>query len=188
MFLLKIQWAANGARTRDLDLGKVALYQLSYCRLHYVSAKVVLNIVTAKTFTLFNHRFERGRQDETNKQKTIFTATVRYARRLHFVCTRSINHVSFRIGYSIYAAYTLCLSDINSIPVADRGPPDPGSRIKVCEKNIGRKRPRLLFRPCRKGYRRLLFPYFLPLCRPILNNLMYAQHPIRTIGSRPIAR
>ncbi len=24
--------AANGARTRDLDLGKVALYQLSYCR------------------------------------------------------------------------------------------------------------------------------------------------------------
>ena len=24
--------AANGIRTRDLDLGKVALYQLSYCR------------------------------------------------------------------------------------------------------------------------------------------------------------
>ena len=24
--------AANGTRTRDLDLGKVALYQLSYCR------------------------------------------------------------------------------------------------------------------------------------------------------------
>ena len=27
------KWAANGIRTRDLDLGKVALYQLSYCRI-----------------------------------------------------------------------------------------------------------------------------------------------------------
>ena len=27
-----IKRAANGTRTRDLDLGKVALYQLSYCR------------------------------------------------------------------------------------------------------------------------------------------------------------
>ena len=188
MFLLKIQWAANGARTRDLDLGKVALYQLSYCRLHYVSAKVVLNIVTAKTFTLFNDRFKRGRQDEINKQKTISAATVRYARRLHFVCTLSINHVSFQIGYSIYDAYTLCLSDINSAPVTHRRLSDPGSRIKVCEKNIGRKRPRPLLRSCRKGYRRLLFPCFLPLCHSILNNLIYAQHPIRTTGSRPISR
>ena len=32
--------AANGTRTRDLDLGKVALYQLSYCRISYnVSCK-----------------------------------------------------------------------------------------------------------------------------------------------------
>lgn len=28
-----IKRAANGTRTRDLDLGKVALYQLSYCRI-----------------------------------------------------------------------------------------------------------------------------------------------------------
>ena len=28
--------AANGTRTRDLDLGKVALYQLSYCRMKLV--------------------------------------------------------------------------------------------------------------------------------------------------------
>ena len=35
MFLdYKQKRAANGARTRDLDLGKVALYQLSYCRTH----------------------------------------------------------------------------------------------------------------------------------------------------------
>jgi hypothetical protein len=26
--------AGNGARTRDLNLGKVALYQLSYSRIH----------------------------------------------------------------------------------------------------------------------------------------------------------
>ena len=31
--------AANGTRTRDLNLGKVALYQLSYCRI--VLAKVL---------------------------------------------------------------------------------------------------------------------------------------------------
>ena len=33
--------AANGTRTRDLDLGKVALYQLSYCRIFllFVSCK-----------------------------------------------------------------------------------------------------------------------------------------------------
>ncbi len=34
MFLYDKERAANGARTRDLDLGKVALYQLSYCRIH----------------------------------------------------------------------------------------------------------------------------------------------------------
>ena len=28
--------AANGTRTRDLNLGKVALYQLSYCRISLV--------------------------------------------------------------------------------------------------------------------------------------------------------
>ncbi len=32
MFPLNKKRAANGTRTRDLDLGKVALYQLSYCR------------------------------------------------------------------------------------------------------------------------------------------------------------
>ena len=32
MFLLKIKRAANETRTRDPDLGKVVLYQLSYCR------------------------------------------------------------------------------------------------------------------------------------------------------------
>jgi hypothetical protein len=35
-----INGAANGTRTRDLDLGKVALYQLSYCRV--MNAKVRL--------------------------------------------------------------------------------------------------------------------------------------------------
>ncbi len=39
MFLYNKKRAANGARTRDLDLGKVALYQLSYCRIsHYRDA------------------------------------------------------------------------------------------------------------------------------------------------------
>ena len=33
MFPLNKKRAANGTRTRDLDLGKVALYQLSYFRI-----------------------------------------------------------------------------------------------------------------------------------------------------------
>ena len=35
MFLSLKKRAANGTRTRDLDLGKVALYQLSYCRKYF---------------------------------------------------------------------------------------------------------------------------------------------------------
>ncbi len=34
--IMKKNRAANGIRTRDLDLGKVALYQLSYCRENYL--------------------------------------------------------------------------------------------------------------------------------------------------------
>ena len=33
MFLLKEKGAENGTRTRDPDLGKVVLYQLSYFRI-----------------------------------------------------------------------------------------------------------------------------------------------------------
>ena len=45
-------WAANGARTRDLDLGKVALYQLSYCRLFSVARSISLN-ASAKVQVFF---------------------------------------------------------------------------------------------------------------------------------------
>ncbi len=43
--------AENGTRTRDPNLGKVVLYQLSYCRLirFKSGAKVRLKISTAKT-------------------------------------------------------------------------------------------------------------------------------------------
>gem|GEM_PF-2036447 len=34
--------AKNGSRTRDLNLGKVALYQLSYFRLLFYAAKVLI--------------------------------------------------------------------------------------------------------------------------------------------------
>ena len=44
--------AANGARTRDLDLGKVALYQLSYCRLFSVARSISLN-ASAKVQVFF---------------------------------------------------------------------------------------------------------------------------------------
>ena len=37
--------AANGTRTRDLDLGKVALYQLSYCRVLALRKCISLNAV-----------------------------------------------------------------------------------------------------------------------------------------------
>ena len=33
--------AKNGSRTRNLDLGKVALYQLSYFRLSFHAAKIL---------------------------------------------------------------------------------------------------------------------------------------------------
>ncbi len=44
--------AENGTRTRDPDLGKVVLYQLSYFRRN-ADAKIVLFIVTSKGFTYF---------------------------------------------------------------------------------------------------------------------------------------
>ena len=34
--------AKNGSRTRDLNLGKVALYQLSYFRLSFYAAKILI--------------------------------------------------------------------------------------------------------------------------------------------------
>ena len=34
--------AANGTRARDLDLGKVALYQLSYCRVMFAKVRLFL--------------------------------------------------------------------------------------------------------------------------------------------------
>ena len=36
MSLLLFFRAANGARTRDPQLGKLMLYQLSYCRKYYI--------------------------------------------------------------------------------------------------------------------------------------------------------
>ena len=44
--------AENGTRTRDPDLGKVVLYQLSYFRI-FASAKVMLFLCSAKGFTFF---------------------------------------------------------------------------------------------------------------------------------------
>ncbi len=41
----RFQRAANGTRTRDLDLGKVALYQLSYCRVSCFHKCISLNAV-----------------------------------------------------------------------------------------------------------------------------------------------
>ncbi len=49
----KLSGAENGTRTRDPDLGKVVLYQLSYFR-RIASAKIVVFIGTAKRFTFFN--------------------------------------------------------------------------------------------------------------------------------------
>ncbi len=40
----------TACRTRDPDLGKVVLYQLSYFRILIAGAKVALFIVTAKRF------------------------------------------------------------------------------------------------------------------------------------------
>ena len=51
--------ATDGTRTRDLDLGKVALYQLSYCRIKkqpqilIAGTKVVLFFEPAKFLELF---------------------------------------------------------------------------------------------------------------------------------------
>ncbi len=38
--------AGNGARTRDLNLGKVALYQLSYSRIHISLSSLITQGVT----------------------------------------------------------------------------------------------------------------------------------------------
>ena len=54
-------WAANGTRTRDLNLGKVALYQLSYCRIFLILRSFSLEcgckgsvfFLTSKTFPVF---------------------------------------------------------------------------------------------------------------------------------------
>ena len=40
IFNTYLKRAANETRTRDLNLGKVALYQLSYCR---ISTRISLN-------------------------------------------------------------------------------------------------------------------------------------------------
>ena len=51
--------ATDGTRTRDLDLGKVALYQLSYCRIKkqpqilIAGTKVVLFFESAKFLVIF---------------------------------------------------------------------------------------------------------------------------------------
>ena len=51
--------ATDGTRTRDLDLGKVALYQLSYCRIKkqpqilIAGTKVVLFFEPAKFLVIF---------------------------------------------------------------------------------------------------------------------------------------
>ena len=42
MFLLKEKGAENGTRTRDPDLGKVVLYQLSYFRNFALSERLSL--------------------------------------------------------------------------------------------------------------------------------------------------
>ena len=43
MIINLLPWAENGTRTRDLNLGKVALYQLSYLRNpHIISSLRVL--------------------------------------------------------------------------------------------------------------------------------------------------
>jgi hypothetical protein len=45
--------AEDEARTRDLNLGKVALYQLSYFRVKYRVAKIRQWIISEKSFFCF---------------------------------------------------------------------------------------------------------------------------------------
>ena len=47
--------AKNGSRTRDLNLGKVALYQLSYFRLLFYAAKVLIIFQIASFSSLKSH-------------------------------------------------------------------------------------------------------------------------------------
>ena len=47
--------AKNGSRTRDLNLGKVALYQLSYFRLLFYAAKVLIIFQIDSFSTLKSH-------------------------------------------------------------------------------------------------------------------------------------
>ena len=59
--------AANGARTRDLHLGKVALYQLSYCRI--LKCALGRNRTTdTQIFSLLLYRLSyQGRKVATRK-------------------------------------------------------------------------------------------------------------------------
>ena len=75
--------AANGARTRDLDLGKVALYQLSYCRTYY-SCKVKVNYSNCKEKSRFFllhrlisylHAHAWRVSDDVSEQTMAFAAT-----------------------------------------------------------------------------------------------------------------
>ena len=49
-FFLRKKRAANGARTRDFQLGKLALYQLSYCRFFYRKMDVELMLQKYKIY------------------------------------------------------------------------------------------------------------------------------------------
>jgi hypothetical protein len=49
--------AGDGIRTRDPNLGKVVLYQLSYSRFQNVSAKLEIFLLTKKKLALFIFSF-----------------------------------------------------------------------------------------------------------------------------------
>ena len=50
-------WAKNGVRTRDLNLGKVALYQLSYFRI-FVKERVQFLILIADANLIHFHKYQ----------------------------------------------------------------------------------------------------------------------------------
>ena len=53
---IKKRWAENGTRTRDPNLGKVVLYQLSYFRICFANARFLLRSVIEVNFITLAYR------------------------------------------------------------------------------------------------------------------------------------
>ncbi len=55
MFQLGLSGAGNEVRTRDPDLGKVVLYQLSYSRLNAIPATVSYSLIAGANIKTFSY-------------------------------------------------------------------------------------------------------------------------------------